>query len=711
VCALSNPVAIRLRPQSEDGGNGEKRNRIHEDKRAWNIERGAIGGETLVSQKGHARKVDGKTMFSFQNVFDEETKTPTVYKSVCRQLGRNVVKGKHATIIAYGQSGSGKTYTLQGEASSSSSSSSAMSSPNTNDGGQAGIIQLAVADLFRSIKRKSTEEHEFRVKVSYLEIYQDGEKMKDLFWDVEGETACMTDDDNDQATTNVKHIIVSSSEEVLDLLSHGNFQKKLSETVSTIFRLTVESIELLSSNNYVDETNATENTEKVIERLADFDFVDLAASDSLHVSSEENLVLTSPMLSQILHLQDSEIALLACASSSKAFVREAKETFQLAFKAQTVMTTPTLNELINDLEPSFVEGDIAEESIASASESEMPDDDMPDAPKQHESMVSMDVDEVFPSLAVAESHGRSDHDAAAHYDADKANEPQTKSTMHRCMKKETNPADSTDLFHLSESVNMESDDLEGLKSEIALHLSSVDRIDSIVSAVVSPPKKDRYSRFDSPNNRTYVTSSTDDESFSNSVRGGSQASTIDNFAARVNFEQDRSESLSWDTMMLNAARQEHVGRPIQSPAQNQDRGDDYPPEEVTVLCTPTHFHRSDKVCLAKELMEAQDRIRFLEGKLEKADDLIEATFRDLDRARRTVQDLSQRNVEMTWRVKDKRRDYTKEDYETGEVIVESYWMLKAGVYVGLFAFVFFETEYFLACVFFVWLILETNMTA
>jgi hypothetical protein len=112
----------------------------------------------------------------------------------------------------------------------------------------------------------------------------------------------------------------------------------------------------------------------------------------------------------------------------------------------------------------------------------------------------------------------------------------------------------------------------------------------------------------------------------------------------------------------------------------------------------------------KELMVAQERVCFLEGQLAEADVLIEGTFRDLDRARRSVHDLSKRNAEMTYELGEKRRDYTKEDYESGEVIVESYWMLKAGVYLGLFSFIFFDSEYFLACAFFVWLILETNMT-
>mmetsp|Transcript_22197 Transcript_22197/g.52209 ORF Transcript_22197/g.52209 Transcript_22197/m.52209 type:complete len:865 (-) Transcript_22197:49-2643(-) len=806
-------VAVRLRPQIDpiSSMNMDKQQKVHEDKRAWNIERGTVGLETLISQKGHhghgknksvsTSQIDGETVFSFTNVFDESTKTPTVYKSVCRQLGKDVLKGKHATIIVVGEDGSGKSFTLQGDASSSSP----LGSPTRNDGGQAGVIQLAIADLFRAMKRKSEggpTEHEFRVKVSYLEIFDDGQQMKDLLCNVDGDTSYMVEDGE---STIVKHIVADTSEDVLDLLSHGNFQKKISQTVSTVFRLTVESIELL-------ENTDPEENEKVCERYADFDFVDLAGSDSVDVSIDQNLISTSPNLSQIMHLKDSEIALLACVSPTKASIEEAKGTFQLAFKAQTVSTLPVLNEAINDLDPSFLEGGEAEEqgSLGSepeplppsereeeeeeegegegegeeeeepddaamqkddqdlegeeeeedddddesedeeSEEDEEPDEDepeliledsKPDVPKvpeeddisesemrqnrikelrqqraaaeaklreqqngerlsptqQHENRVSTDVDDTLPSPAA--------DDVPANQEVAE-NNVKERSTAQP-------PSVSTEHFHLPESVNAESDDLAGLKANIDPNLSSIEPVSNVAASSSTPEKRLKKvpdARFDSPNNRTHATTITDDESFL-SIRGGSQASTINNDATRAEVKRVRGDELSWDTMMIDASREEQVGRPINIPSDDEVQiGKDEPPQEVTVLLTSKSFDGGDHVSLMKELMVAQERIRFLEGQLEEADVLIEGTFRDLDRARRSVQDLSKRNAEMTYELSDKRRDYTKEDYETGEVIVESYWMLKAGVYLGLFSFIFFDSEYFLACAFFVWLILETNMT-
>lgn len=65
-----------------------------------------------LTQKGHARKVEGRTVFHFDQVFDEDTKTPLLYKSIARPMVQTVLKGKHATIFAYGQTGSGRSTSL-----------------------------------------------------------------------------------------------------------------------------------------------------------------------------------------------------------------------------------------------------------------------------------------------------------------------------------------------------------------------------------------------------------------------------------------------------------------------------------------------------------------------------------------------------------------------------------------------------------------------
>ena len=67
------------------------------------------------------------------------------------------------TIFTYGQTSSGKTFTMQG--------------CNT-PGSSIGIVQLAAKDIFQSIKEEDDSNSECTVSVSYVEIYK--EELRDL---------------------------------------------------------------------------------------------------------------------------------------------------------------------------------------------------------------------------------------------------------------------------------------------------------------------------------------------------------------------------------------------------------------------------------------------------------------------------------------------------------------------------------------------------
>ena len=68
------------------------------------------------------------------------------------------MEGYHGTVFAYGMTGTGKTFSMQGT----------QSSP--------GVIPLAITDIFSYIRE--TPSREFLLRVSYLEIYN--EKIHDL---------------------------------------------------------------------------------------------------------------------------------------------------------------------------------------------------------------------------------------------------------------------------------------------------------------------------------------------------------------------------------------------------------------------------------------------------------------------------------------------------------------------------------------------------
>lgn len=102
----------------------------------------------------------GSTFFTYDRIFDEDSSTKEVYEGVAREIVHSVVRGLNGTIFAYGQTSSGKTFTMQG-----------------GDNNQTpGIVQMAARDLFSLMDQ--TPERQFLMRVSYLEIYQ--EDIRDL---------------------------------------------------------------------------------------------------------------------------------------------------------------------------------------------------------------------------------------------------------------------------------------------------------------------------------------------------------------------------------------------------------------------------------------------------------------------------------------------------------------------------------------------------
>jgi hypothetical protein len=134
------------------------------------------------------------------------------------------------------------------------------------------------------------------------------------------------------------------------------------------------------------------------------------------------------------------------------------------------------------------------------------------------------------------------------------------------------------------------------------------------------------------------------------------------------------------------------------------------PQEITIITASPVSGKPD-ICLTDQLEDAEQRARFFDEKLEMSDDLIEALFKDLERARLCIHDLVFRNVNLASKVQEKRRENTKEEYQEGEIILEQYWLLKGAMYASLFFFFTGGYELFLASVILIWLILEANVNA
>nr|XP_024656155.1 centromere-associated protein E isoform X4 [Maylandia zebra] len=99
--------------------------------------------------------------FSFDRVFAADETTSQLYNGIAKPLVVSTVEGYNGTIFAYGQTSSGKTFTMMGTSRTP------------------GVIPQAVEDVFQSIK--NFPKKEFLLRVSYMEIYN--ETVTDLLVD------------------------------------------------------------------------------------------------------------------------------------------------------------------------------------------------------------------------------------------------------------------------------------------------------------------------------------------------------------------------------------------------------------------------------------------------------------------------------------------------------------------------------------------------
>jgi hypothetical protein len=89
-------------------------------------------------------------------VFSHEVTTKQIFDSQIKQIVHSALTGVNQTVFAYGQTSSGKTYTMRGPSLKEKKSQ------------QEGLIPLSVKEIFECVSKDSSSE--YKITVSYLEV-------------------------------------------------------------------------------------------------------------------------------------------------------------------------------------------------------------------------------------------------------------------------------------------------------------------------------------------------------------------------------------------------------------------------------------------------------------------------------------------------------------------------------------------------------------
>ncbi|KAK7337818.1 hypothetical protein VNO77_18405 [Canavalia gladiata] len=158
---------------------------------------------------------DEEFVFSFDRVFYEKSEQADVYEFLALPIVRDAVNAINGTIITYGQTGAGKTYSMEG--------------PGIHecDEQKKGLLPRVVEGIFYSLN-PSDEDLKYSIKLSMVEIYM--EKVRDLF-DLSKENIQIKESKSRGIILpGVTEITVLDPAEALQSLSRGIANRAVGET-------------------------------------------------------------------------------------------------------------------------------------------------------------------------------------------------------------------------------------------------------------------------------------------------------------------------------------------------------------------------------------------------------------------------------------------------------------------------------------------------
>lgn len=275
-----------------------------------------------------------------------------------------MLAGYNCTIFAYGQTGTGKTYTMSGDMTDTLGLLS----------DEAGIIPRVLHTLFNKLE---LEDAESTIKCSFIELYN--EELRDLLAVDESTKLKIFDDTSRRghASTIVqgmgeKHI--RSATEGIKVLQEGSLKRQVAATKCN--DLSSRSHTVFTITTYVKKSN--ENGVDAFVSAGKLNLVDLAGSENIQRSGAENkraaeaglinksLLTLGRVINALVDrsshipyreskltrlLQDSlggrtKTCIIATISPAKSNLEETISTLDYAFRAKNIRNKPQLNPMV-----------------------------------------------------------------------------------------------------------------------------------------------------------------------------------------------------------------------------------------------------------------------------------------------------------------------------------------------------------------------------
>ena len=196
--------------------------------------------------------------FAYDAVFSPSTSQRRVYDVSAAPIVQSVLEGYNGTIICYGQTGAGKTHTMEGSQESSETR---------------GIIPNAFQHLFDHVALKTSAE-KYLVRCSYYEIYN--EEIRDLLSTNGGDKGLLLRESQDIGVyiEDLTSMVVNSVSEIDAVLQKGKNNRSVGVTL-----MNQGSSRSHAVFTVVVECSAVDDTGEEHIRVGKLNLVDLAGSE------------------------------------------------------------------------------------------------------------------------------------------------------------------------------------------------------------------------------------------------------------------------------------------------------------------------------------------------------------------------------------------------------------------------------------------------
>ncbi|XP_073827226.1 kinesin-like protein 68D [Musca autumnalis] len=331
-------VVVRCRPMSN-----KERSEGYDEVISVYPKRGVIEISNQTETQKEQRKV-----FTYDAVYDPGASQTTVYNEVVFPLVSSVLEGYNGCIFAYGQTGTGKTFTMEGI--------------RGNDE-LVGIIPRSFEQIWLHINR--TENFQFLVDVSYLEIYM--EELRDLL-KPNSKNLEVRESSSGVYVPNLHSVTCKSVEDMMNVMKVGNKNRTVgftnmnehSSRSHSIFMIKIEMCDIETNTIKVGKLNLIDlagserqsKTGASAERLKEASKINLALSSLGNVISA--LAENSPHVpyrdSKLTRLlQDSlggnsKTIMIANVGPSAYNYNETLTTLRYASRAKAIQNQPIKNE-------------------------------------------------------------------------------------------------------------------------------------------------------------------------------------------------------------------------------------------------------------------------------------------------------------------------------------------------------------------------------